>query len=87
MEEIIIVKIINREKYNNNIFVKEYGVLQQKMNETAIINFDGNMGGICVNIAHDDYVIVSSHEWKTIDGRVIVSEHDKCIDTDLRIWR
>ena len=83
MKNIVIVKIDNPEKY---MYVKNYGILQQTMEETAVINFHSNMGGICTNISHGDYHIVPRYLWEVIDGEVVILCRDEYINNGLKIW-
>ena len=61
------------------------------MTETAIINFNSNMGGIAVNVKHGDYVILSSDRYIIDkDGKVFVYDYDVkphgYVDAGLKIW-
>lgn len=82
MNNITVVKIYKPERYRlkNN---QQYGILVQPMQDTALINFRGNCGGLCINIAHSDYGVVSPDYWKICNGEVIING---CIPTGLRIW-
>lgn len=84
MDKVIIVKIFNTEKYNP--YVKQYGILQDVLGETAVINFDSNRGGMCTNVSHGDYKILPDYLWNIIDGEVIVLCGDVHICTGLKIW-
>ena len=77
-----IVRIKNPEMYK----VKEYGILQQKMNETSVINFNSNMCGLCVNIVHSDYEIISPQNCKLVNGKIIVYRNGVEINTGLELW-
>ena len=83
-----IVKITNLEDYKN--IKKKYGILMQSMTETAIINFDSNMGGLAVNVKHGDYSILPSNMYKVENGKVFVYDYDHVphgfIDAGLTIW-
>lgn len=82
-DTITIVKIKNPEIYG----CERYGILQQKMEETSIINFDSNMGGLCVNIKNEDFYNISSYMWSVIRGRVIIHCNDGTnYLTNLRLW-
>lgn len=84
MKDIVIVEIDNPEKYTH---VRNYGILQQSMEETAVICFDSNMGGMCTNIKHGDYHIIPRYMWEVIDGEAIIPCCGGYIKTGLRIWR
>lgn len=84
MKDITIVRIDNPENYTH---VREYGILQQLMQETAVINFDSNMGGMCTNIKHSDYHVVPSYMWEVYDGEAIIPCCGGYIRTGLKIWR
>jgi len=81
-----IVRINNMENYTS--VNKKYGILVRSMKETAIINFDSNMGGIAVNIAHGDYSILPSDMYEIRDGKVFVYDYEEhgYIDAGLMIW-
>ena len=83
-----IVRINRMERYGS--FVKKYGVLIRSMNETAVVNFDSNMDGIAINIAHEDYSVVSPSMYKVEGGRVFVYEYGEkshgYVDTGLMLW-
>lgn len=80
---LIIVKIHNIERYKP--FAKQYGVLQDSLESTAVINWDGNNGGICTNVAHEDYGVVSPDYWDIINGEVVINRYGGCIHTGLKI--
>ena len=83
-----IVKIRNIEKYKN--VKKKYGILMHSMVETAIINFDSNMGGEAVNVAHGDYFILPSNAYKIKNGKVFVYDYGNhshgFMDVGLTVW-
>lgn len=82
MENITIVKIREPEKYGLSHQI--YGILVQSMDETAVVNFNSNRGGMTINIAHGDYDIISPDCWATCNGQVIING---VYVTGLKIWR
>lgn len=84
MKNITIVKIRNPEKYRLSNQV--YGILEYPMRDTAVVNFSGNYGGLCINIAHEDYGIVSPNYWDVYDGMVVITCSGGYIPTGLKIW-
>ena len=84
MENLTIVKIRHPEKYKS--LHQTYGILVQSMENTAVINFDSNKGGMCVNIAHEDYGVVSPNYWDILYGEVIIECSGGYIPTGLKIW-
>ena len=84
MRNLTIVKIRHPEKYKN--LHQNYGILVKSMEDTAIINFDSNMGGMCINIAHEDYGVVSPDYWDVLDREVIITGYGGYIKTGLKIW-
>lgn len=84
MNNITVVKIFNPEKYKLSNQV--YGILVDSMRDTAVVNFSGNCGGLCINIAHGDYGIVSPNYWDIYDGEVVITCSGGYIPTRLRIW-
>lgn len=84
MEKVMIVKIRNPEKYRLH---QTYGILQQVMGETAVINLDSNKGGMAVNIAHGDYVVMPSDYWAVFQGQVCITGYGDCFPTGLTVWR
>lgn len=84
MENITIVKILNPERYKS--LNQIYGILVCPMEETAVINFDSNKGGLCINVAHGDYGVISPCYWDVIDGKVVVRACGGYIHTGLKIW-
>lgn len=85
MENLTIVKIRHPEKYKS--LHQTYGILIQAMENTAVVNFDSNKGGMAINIAHEDYGIVSPNYWDILDGEVIIECSGGYIPTGLKIWR
>ena len=85
MNNITVVKIKNPERYNP--FCKTYGILQQRLLETSVINFDSNRSGICINIAHEDYTIIPSDMVDTIGEKIIIQYPGGHIDTGLKFIR
>lgn len=83
MNKLTVVKIYDVEKYKP--FAKEYGILEDLLPETAVINWSGNMGGICTNISHTDYGIVSPDYWTIINGEIIIKPNGGYVRTGLRI--
>lgn len=86
MDKIVIIEILDIEKYKYNPFVKKYGILQDTLYETAVINWESNRGGICTNISHKDYKILPDFMWDIVNGEVIVLCCDVHICTGLKIW-
>ena len=84
MSNLTIVKIRHPEKYK--CLRQNYGILVKSMEDTAIINFDSNMGGMCINIAHGDYGVVSPDYWDILNGEVIITGYGGYIRTGLKIW-
>ena len=85
MKEITIVKISNPEKYKP--YGQTYGILEDILDQTAIINWCSNMGGVCTNVAHEDYSIVPAYRWDVVDGEVIIPCYGGYIRTGLKVWR
>ena len=84
MSNLTIVKIRHPEKYK---FLRQnYGILVKSMEDTAIINFDSNMGGMAINIAHEDYGVVSPDYWDVLNGEVIITGCGGYIKTGLKVW-
>ena len=72
MNNITVVRIYKPEKYRLKKNQK-YGILVRSMQDTALVNFSGNCGGLCINIAHGDYGTVSPIYWKIYDGEVVIN--------------
>ncbi len=70
MSDIIVVRIYNTEKYKP--FAKKYGVLEDSLIETAVINWDGTGCGICTNVSHRDYGIIHPNNVVIINGEILV---------------
>lgn len=70
MDKVVIVKILDTKKYNP--YVKPYGILQDVLDKSAVINFSSNRGGLCINVSHGDYEILPEYLWDIIDGEVII---------------
>lgn len=85
MKDITIVRIKNLEQYAP--YAKKYGILQQVLPMTAVVNFDSNMGGVCINIAHEDYALVPTYAWELINGEVVISGFCGGTHTGLKIWK
>lgn len=85
MENITVVKIRCPEKYK--LLHQTYGLLVQSMEETAVINFDSNKGGMAINIAHGDYGVVSPDYWDIYNGQVVITCYGGYIPTGLKIWQ
>ena len=83
MAEVTIVEIINPKRYNLH---QSYGILVQQMNETSVVNFDSNMGGMCINIKNSDYRIVPPYMWEVFEGKAIIPCCGGYINTGLKIW-
>lgn len=83
MRDIIIVKINNPEKYGP--FAKKYGILQDVLENTVVVNWNSNMSGICTNVSHGDYAIVPNYMWELIDGEVIINSNINPVNTGLKI--
>lgn len=84
MNNITVVRIYNPEKYG--LKNQEYGILVDSMQNTALVNFSGNCGGLCISIAHSDYGIVSPSYWDIYDGELVITCSGGFIPTKLRIW-
>lgn len=84
MNNIIVVKIRNVDKYKP--FAKTYGILVQSMEETAVINWTGIYGGICTNVSHEDYGVVSPDYWDILDGEIVITPYGGYIRTGLKVW-
>ena len=87
MENLTIVKIRNPQNYEmlkNKKVV--YGILISSMENTAVINFDSNKGGLAINISHSDYGVVSPDYWDILDGEVIITCYGGYIPTGLKVW-
>lgn len=85
MSKVIIVKVLNPEKYKP--YGKSYGVLQATLEEIAIINWNGNAGGICTNVYHGDYNVLPDYLWDIVDGEIILSRCGGYIRTGLKIYK
>lgn len=85
MNKVTIVKIFDSEKYKP--YGKIYGILQDKLEKTAIINWNSNVGGICTNVDHKDYSILPDYLWDIIDGEVVLPCCGGYIRTGLKIWK
>ena len=83
MRKWAVVKIYDPEKYKP--FAKRYGILVDSLHETAVINWDGNGGGICTNVKHGDYGVLSPDYWDVLDGEVIITPYGGYIRTGLYI--
>lgn len=81
MNNIKVVRIYNPEKYKP--FAKEYGILVDSLQETAVINWNGNRGGICTNVEHKDYYLVSPCSWDICDGEIMINGY---VPTGLEVW-
>lgn len=79
-----VVKIHEPEKYKP--YARRYGILVNSLKETAVINFNSNAAGLCVNISHDDYGVVSPDYWDILDGEIIIKPYGGYIKTGLRIY-
>lgn len=86
MDKIVIIELLDTEKYRYNPYAKKYGILQDTLYTTAVINWDSNRDGICTNISHKDYKILPDHMWDIVDGEVIVLDCGVHIYTGLKIW-
>lgn len=84
MSNLTIVKIRHPEKYK--FLHQNYGILVKSMEDTAIINFYSNMGGMAINIAHEDYGVVSPDYWDVLNGEVIITGCGGYIKTGLKVW-
>lgn len=82
MNNITVIKVYKPDKYNLR---QRYGILKQSMQDTALINFSGNTSGLCVNIAHSDYGVVSPDYWDILNGEVVVTPYGGYIRTGLMI--
>lgn len=79
-----VVKIYEPEKYKP--FAKHYGILVDSLQETAVINWNGNGGGICTNVKHEDYGIMSPDYWDIAsDGEILITPYGGYIETGLYI--
>lgn len=83
MKNLIVVEIIHPECYQNNTFVKKYGILEQSLQYTTCINFEGNSGGIVANIAHESYRVLDDTEYEIKHGKLYVNKKE----TDLKITK
>ena len=79
-----VVKLRNPLKYEP--YSKQYGIMVDSLNETAVINFNSNTAGICVNVSHDDYGVVSPDYWDILDGEVVIKPYGGYIRTGLKIY-
>lgn len=84
MSNIMVVQVYNPEKYKP--FGQTYGLLIQSMDETAVINWNSNMGGICTNVSHGDYGIVSPDRWDIYNNEVVIICCGGYIRTGLKVW-
>lgn len=82
MNNITVIKVYKPDKYNLH---QRYGILKQSMQDTALINFSGNTSGLCVNIAHSDYGVISPDYWDILNGEVVVTPYGGYIRTGLMI--
>lgn len=82
MNNIVVVKVYKPEKYSLN---QQYGILIQSMQDTALVNFTSNTSGLCVNIAHSDYGVVSPNSWKVFDNEIEVKGPNGYITTGLEL--
>lgn len=82
--KVTIVKILNSEKYKP--FSKSYGILYDILEETAVINWDSNRGGMATNVSHTDYSILPEYLWNVVDGEVVIPRCGGYIRTGLKIW-
>lgn len=89
MGNIIVVKIKNKNKYKNLKDVEnDYGMIRKSMTDTAVIGFESNIGGLCVNIAHDDYDIINPGNLIVNDGKIfIIKAGSGVVDTGLKVFR
>lgn len=55
------------------------------MEKTAVINWNGNTGGICTNVNHGDYNVMPDYLWDIIDGEIILPRCGGYIRTGLKI--
>lgn len=79
-----VVKLRNPEKYEP--LAKQYGIMVDSLENTAVINFNSNASGICVNIPHDEYGIVSPDFWDIMDDEIVITPYGGHMRTGLKIY-
>jgi hypothetical protein len=76
-----LAKLTNKEKYKP--FAKEYGIIVQSMQDTAVINFTSNSAGMGVNVSHKDYTIINPLYWYVKGGYIMCNGG---IHTGLKVY-
>lgn len=85
MRTVEIVEITNIPRYGYGC--KQYGVIEQKMQNTIVVNFGGyRCGGMCINIAHGDYRLKDCLDFVVQGGKIYLKTIDGFVDTDLKYY-
>jgi len=80
----MIVEIKNFENYGT--FAKKYGIVQQIMDYTIVVNFDSKNGsGICINIAQEDVKLINQDRFMEYANIIYEKQRDKLVDTGLKV--
>lgn len=73
VRDIIVVKILNPEKYITVAGVS-YGILVDSLINTAIVDIRGRVPHYYVTIGHEDYAVVPRKNWDVVDGQIFIKD-------------
>lgn len=73
VRDIIVVKILNPEKYITVTNVS-YGILKDSFEKTALVDIRGRVPHEYVTIAHKDYAVVPRKRWDVVDGQIFIKD-------------